>query len=207
MQCLRQSTQVQGASKPACGVNRRSAVFVPRRSAVAVNAFFDNLFGKKGASKAPARVVRPTIVLKPSFNIPITLLAICGGDIALQGVNAGAVIAGILGVFLTVQATRVKFVFDDEALEVVIGGKVAEGELEDAEETDNVFTGGQNRWTYDSFVNWEMWWPGFPILFFFKETQTTPEGQIHFFPIIFDGKELYDVAVERCGNSQNSLPK
>jgi len=29
-------------------------------------------------------------------------------------------------------------------------------------------------------------------------------AQIHFFPIIFNGKQLYDVMVERCGESQNS---
>lgn len=40
-----------------------------------------------------------------------------------------------------------------------------------------------------------------------QETQTKPEGQIHFFPIIFDGKQLYDVMVERCGTSQTSGPK
>ena len=40
-----------------------------------------------------------------------------------------------------------------------------------------------------------------------QETQTKPEGQIHFFPIIFDGKQLYDVMVERCGPSQTSGPK
>ena len=28
--------------------------------------------------------------------------------------------------------------------------------------------------------------------------------QIHFFPIIFNGKQLYDVMAERCGTSQNS---
>lgn len=38
---------------------------------------------------------------------------------------------------------------------------------------------------YSTFVNWEFWWPNFPILVYFKETQTKPEGQIHFFPIIF----------------------
>lgn len=25
----------------------------------------------------------------------------------------------------------------------------------------------------------EFWWPGFPVLVYFKETQTKPEGQIH----------------------------
>jgi len=41
------------------------------------------------------------------------------------------------------------------------------------------------RCRYSTFVNWEFWWPNFPILVYFKETQTKPEGQIHFFPIIF----------------------
>jgi len=52
----------------------------------------------------------------------------------------------------------------------------------------------------------EFWWPGFPILVYFKETQTKPEGQIHFFPLIFNGKQVYDVMVERCGTSENSGP-
>lgn len=38
---------------------------------------------------------------------------------------------------------------------------------------------------YSTFVNWELWWPNFPILVYFKETQTKPEGQVHFFPVIF----------------------
>jgi len=45
------------------------------------------------------------------------------------------------------------------------------------------------------------------VLVYFKETQTKPEGQIHFFPIIFNGKQLYDVMQERCGPSKTSGPK
>ena len=40
-----------------------------------------------------------------------------------------------------------------------------------------------------------------------QETQTKPEGQIHFFPIIMDGGQLYKVMSERCGPSQGSGPK
>lgn len=40
-----------------------------------------------------------------------------------------------------------------------------------------------------------------------QESQTKPEGQIHFFPVIFNGKQLYDVMVERCGPSKTSGPK
>jgi hypothetical protein len=147
-----------------------------------------------------------------------------------------------------------------------------------AKKSENAFVGGDNRWRFDTFVNWEYWWPGFPVLVYFKETQTKPEGQvsggaqtaavlrvqlvrlthppcasleapvrsgmlpcrcclascvttllappkaggrartqamslawccpqIHFFPIIMDGKQLYDVMVERCGPSKNSGPK
>ncbi|KAK2984104.1 hypothetical protein RJ640_018129 [Escallonia rubra] len=100
-------------------------------------------------------------------------------------------------------------------------------ELEEAGE--NVFVGGKNRWKYSTFVNWELWWPNFPILVYFKETQTKPEGQVHFFPVIFmrsliiydfhfpppaffpcykqNGKQLYDVMVERAGPSKTSGPR
>jgi len=40
-----------------------------------------------------------------------------------------------------------------------------------------------------------------------QETQTRPEGQIHFFPIIFNGRQLYDVMAERCGPSVGSGKK
>ena len=63
------------------------------------------------------------------------------------------------------------------------------------------------RFRYSTFTNWEFWWPGFPVLVYFKETQTNPEGQVHFFPVIADGKKLYDAMVERCGSTQNSGPR
>lgn len=56
-----------------------------------------------------------------------------------------------------------RFIFDDEALELQISGK----------ETDNIVVGGQNRWSYDSFVNWEFWWPGFPVLVYYKVPRCT----------------------------------
>ncbi|MCO5606524.1 hypothetical protein L7F22_060712 [Adiantum nelumboides] len=66
---------------------------------------------------------------------------------------------------------------------------------------------GDTSCWYSTFVNWELWWPNFPVLVYFKETQTKPEGQVHFFPVIFNGKQLYNVMVERAGRSVNSLPK
>lgn len=145
------------------------------------------------------KTARETIVPDPDYRIPIVLLGGAAALIYTDNLLAAAPI-GLLGLLLLFQTTRVRFVFDDEALEVKVGDQLQES-------GENVFVGGKNRWKYSTFVNWEMWWPSFPVLVYFKETQTKPEGQVHFFPVIFNGKQLYDVMVERGGRSQNSAPK
>ncbi|KAK7347510.1 hypothetical protein VNO80_22042 [Phaseolus coccineus] len=142
---------------------------------------------------------RETVIPEPDYRISIVLLGIAGGLIYTDNL-VPAVPVGLLGLLLLFQTTRVRFVFEDDALEVRIGEQLQES-------GENVFVGGENRWKYSTFVNWEFWWPNFPILVYFKETQTKPEGQIHFFPIIFNGKQLYEVMVERAGPSKTSGPK
>ncbi|RDY02864.1 hypothetical protein CR513_13620 [Mucuna pruriens] len=143
---------------------------------------------------------RENVIPEPDYRIPIVLLGGIAGGLVYTDNLVPAVPVGLLGLLLLFQTTRVRFVFDDEALEVRIGEQLQES-------GENVFVGGENRWKYSTFVNWEFWWPNFPILVYFKETQTKPEGQIHFFPIIFNGKQLYDVMVERAGPSKTSGPK
>ncbi|KAJ9505102.1 hypothetical protein QJQ45_027560 [Haematococcus lacustris] len=187
--------RVQATSR--CGSLTANLVPVRRpvaKRALRVTALLD--FFKPKPSKASMRVVRPTVTLDPSYNLQAALVAIAGLE-AWQGWYPVAAFTGLLGVFLAVQASRVSFIFDDEAFEIKRNGA----------ETDNVVVGGRNRWPYSSFVNWELWFPAFPVLVYFKETQTKPEGQIHFFPIIFNGRQLYDVMVERCGPSATSGPK
>ncbi|XP_044472211.1 uncharacterized protein LOC123200896 [Mangifera indica] len=155
----------------------------------------------RGGSFVIASVVknRETVIPEPDYRIPSVLLGLASG-LAYTGNLLPAAPVGLLGLLLLFQTTRVRFVFDDEALEVKVGEQ-----LDDSGE--NVFVGGKNRWKYSTFVNWELWWPNFPILVYFKEIQTKPEGQVHFFPVIFNGKQLYDVMVERAGPSQTSGPK
>eukprot|EP01024_Parvocaulis_polyphysoides_P043659 TRINITY_DN40037_c0_g1_i4.p1 TRINITY_DN40037_c0_g1~~TRINITY_DN40037_c0_g1_i4.p1 ORF type:complete len:252 (+),score=20.10 TRINITY_DN40037_c0_g1_i4:1-756(+) len=157
---------------------------------------------KKLTKRGPAKEEKTmeTIIPAPSYNIPIACALISGIGV-YEKIDAVAWLFGILGVFLAIQASRVKFIFGPQTLEVAIGKSE-----EELEKTENVFVGGENIWKYDTFTNWEFWWPNFPVLVYFKETQTKPEGQIHFFPLILNGKQVYDVMVERCGNSQNSLP-
>ena len=72
-----------------------------------------------------------------------------------------------------VQTFRIRFVFDDEAFEVKTldfsGGLGQTGE--------NFAVGGENRWSYDSFVNWDFL-PSedLPILVYFKVG--TPESPL-----------------------------
>ncbi|KAJ4808330.1 hypothetical protein LUZ62_020896 [Rhynchospora pubera] len=150
-----------------------------------------SLLGRK-----PKSVKREIVVPEPDYRLPIAVLGIAGGFAYADNLLAAAPI-GLLGLLLLFQTTRVRFVFDDDALEVKVGDQLEES-------GENVFVGGKNRWKYSTFVNWELWWPQFPILVYFKETQTKPEGQIHFFPVIFNGKQLYDVMVERAGPSKTT---
>jgi hypothetical protein len=41
---------------------------------------------------------------------------------------------------------------------------------------------------------------------YYKENQTKAEGQPHFFPIIMDGKKLYEVMLEKMPKSVNEKP-
>jgi hypothetical protein len=166
------------------------------------------------APKKPARTL-PTVVPAPSYRIPAVWLGLNAatalahvslvGD-SLSSQVPGFLFASVLPLFLAVQASRVRFVFGPRSLEVVVGAdtpeEIAAGQ---GTETENRFVGGKNEWSYDSFVNWEFFpSKGFPVLVYFKETQTKPEGQIHFFPVLFQAKELYGVMKERCGSSVNS---
>jgi hypothetical protein len=160
-----------------------------------------------GAKKA-APTKRPTVVPPPDYRIPAIWLAANAATAAAQVLVGGAapasqlpgfLLASLLPAFLATRAGAVKFVFGADGLTVTTA---ADGD------TENRFVGGANAWPYASFVNWEFFpSPSFPVLVYFKETQTKPEGQIHFFPVLFDPKTLLGVMRERCGPSVNSGAK
>ncbi|XP_042461961.1 uncharacterized protein LOC122045696 isoform X1 [Zingiber officinale] len=187
---------VYGAYKRSvfCKTRLYSKRFVGSKS-ICVHQSFIVLASMVGRKEKKTDIVIP----EPDYRIPVVLLGIAGGFVYLDNLLPAAT-TGLLGLLLLFQTTRVRFIFDDEALEVRIGEQLQES-------GENIFVGGKNRWRYSTFVNWEFWWPQFPILVYFKETQTKPEGQIHFFPVIFNGKQLYDVMVERAGPSKTSGPK
>lgn len=156
--------------------------------------------------------VLPDVIVDPDFNLALAFAAF-GTLIVLASPSRifGAVFGGLIilfASFIAVQTARVRFVFEKDAFELkVIQGVGSDPEsgstLSDSGE--NFVVGGANRWAYDKFVNWEFF-PNvdFPILVYFKETQTPKEqwsvgpgqldkvggGQVHFFPCIANSKQL-----------------
>ncbi len=92
-------------------------------------------------------------VLTPDYKVAAGFF-LAGAGLALPPIgNPGAgVPLALIGAFLASRTKVVRFVFDDEAMEVMTVGK--DGEL--SMERENFAVGGRNRWTYDSFTNWEV---------------------------------------------------
>lgn len=103
------------------------------------------------------------------------------------------------GGFLTYQAWRIKFRIG-EKVEVYVPGQ---GQVS---QSNYLQGGGASSWKADTVQNWELWYPGFPILCYFKETDTSPEGQVHFFPVLSNGLQLYKAMYSRLGNAGGTKP-
>lgn len=113
--------------------------------------------------------------------------------------GAFAVIFTAFSLFLAFQTTTLRFAFGEDSFSLVS----ASG---DKLEQENVVVGGENKWRYSSFSNYDFL-PSrdFPVLVYFREDQTpvevreevpivvdTLEGQVHFFPAISNTKQLED---------------
>ena len=116
------------------------------------------------------RTLLPTS--NPGYSLAI-IFAIYGLLPILTGSIFGVIFGGLNVLFaslLAVQATRLRFSFDSSSFELKEVNAGGAGLVDSGE---NVVVGGANRWTYESFVNWDFF-PSvdLPILVYFKETQT-----------------------------------
>lgn len=168
--------------------------------------FFSNLLQpKKEVEEQKPKI--PDVVIDPDYKIAVAFAVVGGLIFAATGGSAYGYFQGgiteLFALLLFVQAGRVRFVFDETAFELKIGGGDVDDELSSSGE--NIVVGGENRWTYDSFVNYDFF-PrrGLPILVYFKEKQTPQEmwnegpggldkvggGQVHFFPAFCNVDQL-----------------
>ena len=189
--------------------------------------FFAGLFPKKveDAVAEPEKPKIPDVIIDPDYKLAVVFAAI-GAFIILTSPDAascspgsvlcppttwGVVQGGFYILFASifaVQAKKIRFVFDETSFELktvdVGASNLAEEEVITSS-GENIVVGGQNRWGYSSFVNYDFF-PSleYPILVYFKETQTPKDkwnegpgqmdrvggGQIHFFPAIGNAKQL-----------------
>ena len=110
--------------------------------------------------------------------------------------GALAVLFTVFSLFLAFQTTTLRFGFDEDSFSLVKSDGSSMGE--------NVVVGGENKWAYSSFVNYDFLpSSGFPILVYFREDATPVEnreevpivvdnleGQVHFFPAICEAYKL-----------------
>lgn len=170
---------------------------------------------------APPVVIREDYTLAIAFLLAGLILTSAGSQLLNGAGSVPGILILLLGILFTVQAGRIRFVFDDEAFELkarVVGEDVDVASPALRSTGENIVVGGENRWSYASFVNWEFFPKGWleaglpPILVYFKETQTPGSqwnvgpgksansaealakgavpGQVHFFPALCDCKQM-----------------
>lgn len=109
--------------------------------------------------------------LEPRFWVPLGLVILATATLALlplwSGVRWIALVIGLFGVFLAVQAALLRLRFSDTALTV--------------SRRDTVI----REFPYSAWINWKIFWFPFPVLFYFRETNSP-----HLLPMLFDGRTL-----------------
>ena len=114
-----------------------------------------------------------TIVLSPSYNLPIAIVFLA---IPLFFVQVWVSVAiALFGFFLLVQAATLRLSFTEMALDIERGQTLI------------------RRFPYQDWQNWRIFWSPVPILFYFREVNS-----IHFLPILFDPKALQACLEARC---------
>ncbi|MEB3882436.1 DUF3119 family protein [Lyngbya sp. CCY1209] len=131
----------------------------------------------------PTATPLPQVVeLRPSYAIPLVLVL---GSIPLFLVQKWVALpVSLFGLFLTLQTATIRLQFTPTDLDVCRSGKLI------------------RRFPYREWLNWEIFWPPVPILFYFREVNS-----IHFLPVLFDPKMLRSCLEERCGFARESPPK
>jgi NIMA (never in mitosis gene a)-related kinase len=83
--------------------------------------------------------------------------------------GAAALLFTLFAGLLTFQTTTLRFTFEETSFSLVQNDGSSIG--------DNIKVGGENSWKYSSFVNYDFLpSPSFPILVYFRETQTPVEN-------------------------------
>eukprot|EP00274_Cyanoptyche_gloeocystis_P003127 CAMPEP_0196655618 /NCGR_PEP_ID=MMETSP1086-20130531/5373_1 /TAXON_ID=77921 /ORGANISM="Cyanoptyche gloeocystis , Strain SAG4.97" /LENGTH=150 /DNA_ID=CAMNT_0041988029 /DNA_START=276 /DNA_END=728 /DNA_ORIENTATION=+ len=116
---------------------------------------------------------RSAVILSPSYKLPVGLgiidivLALNDGPLPLEGFIL------FLATFLYIQATKLRLKFTQESMELI------------SRKEDTGSSVVVRSFPYQDWLNWVVFWPAFPLVFYWKETKSP-----HFMPMLFDPDEL-----------------
>ena len=156
------------------------------------------------SSRCDLKMVDLPLIIDSSYNLAAGCAVVgtaCGVLENFKGptgkvFGAGAIAFTVFAAFIAFQTTNLRFQFDSTSFSLVKADGSSNGQ--------NIVVGGENSWKYNTFVNYDFL-PSeeFPILVYFKETQTPQEnwvevpivvdqaaGQGHFFPAIANVAQL-----------------
>lgn len=111
------------------------------------------------------------VVLAPRFWLPLAVVVLGLTVLPLAWLWAPALWLGLVlslfGLFLLVQSALLRLAFSDDALLVWRQQTLL------------------RRFPYSDWLGWKLFWPGVPVLFYFRE-----EKSIHLLPVLFDATAL-----------------
>jgi hypothetical protein len=116
-------------------------------------------------SEAPLPDPSQGVILAPSPWLPLAVVAL-----GLAGLLINlwlALVLSLFGLFLLIQSQILRLQFSADALLVWRGSTVL------------------RRFPYSEWLNWIVFWPALPVLFYFREQRS-----IHFLPVLFDANTL-----------------
>lgn len=186
---------------------------VTRNDMVAIRSPFWDAFSSSNAKSISAG----DYVVDRDYTVALTLILV-GIWLTMFGPSdtsidtLGGMFHLLFGAFIGMQTMRTRAVFTKDSFELKSTANKYLGVAPDKglipKQRKNYVLGTENKWRYDSFVNWDFF-PSIhlPILVYFKETQTPKDmqkkgslglkqmdrrdnGQMHWFPAYANVKQL-----------------
>ncbi len=116
-----------------------------------------------------------SMTLDPSYKLPIGIVLL---SLPLLFIQLGVgIFLALLGLFLLYQTKTIRIVFTATDLEV--------------RRNDSLL----RTFPYAEWMNWQVFWPSIPILFYFREVNS-----IHFLPVLFAPQQLRECLETYCAD-------
>lgn len=115
--------------------------------------------------------LRESVVLAPHYGVALGMVGLGLASLALapwgRWVPVLALVVSLLGLFLLLQTALLRLEFTADALLV--------------RRQDTLL----RRFPYADWLGWRLFWPGLPVLFYFREQRS-----IHLLPVLFNAADL-----------------